>query len=129
MTPRKFRLSSGRFYDLVEQAVARIPMEIRRHMDNIVITVEPRPSVEMLEEVGVPPGETLLGLYLGVPLTERSVMDPPLYPDTIYLFQEPLEELCATREELIREIEITVAHEVAHALGLSDERLEELGYG
>ncbi|MDY6910079.1 MAG: metallopeptidase family protein [Thermodesulfobacteriota bacterium] len=129
MTPRKFRLSSGEFYDLVEQAVARIPMEIRRHMDNIVITVERRPSVEMLEDVGVPPGETLLGLYLGVPLTERSVMDPPLYPDTIYLFQEPLEELCATREELIREIEITVAHEVAHALGLSDERLEELGYG
>ncbi len=129
MARKKIRLSPKEFRGLVERAVARIPWDIRRHLENMVITVERRPSPELLEEVGVPPGETLLGLYDGVPLTERSVTDPPLYPDTIYLFQEPLEELCSTREELIEEIEITVVHEVAHALGLSDKRLEELGYG
>jgi len=113
----------------VEQGVARIPWDIRRHLDNMVIAVERRPSKELLEDMGIPHGETLLGLYDGVPLTDRSVTDPPLYPDTIYIFQEPLEELCRTRDELIREIEVTVVHEVAHALGISDERLEELGYG
>lgn len=129
MAQKRIRLSPKEFHALVGQAVARIPWEIRRHLENMVITVERRPTREMLEEVGVPPGETLLGLYDGIPLTERHVTDPPLYPDTIYLFQEPLEELCSTREELMEEIELTVVHEVAHALGLSDERLEELGYG
>jgi len=83
----------------------------------------------MIEEAGLPPGETLFGLYCGVPLTERSITDPPLHPDTIYIFQETLEQHCATREELIEEIEITVVHEVAHFLGLDDAQLEALGYG
>lgn len=129
MTQKRIRLSTREFEKVVEQAIARIPWEIRQHLDNMVIAVERRPSRELLEEMGIPRGETLLGLFDGVPLTERSLTDPPLYPDTIYLFQDPLEELCSTREELIEEIEITVVHEVAHALGLSDERLEELGYG
>ncbi len=53
----------------------------------------------------------------------------PLYPDTIFIFQEPLEQMCETRKELEREIEITVVHEVAHFLGIEEERLAELGYG
>jgi len=59
---------------------------------------------------------------------ERSETYPPLYPDTIFIFQEPLEEMCGTTEELEREIEITVVHEVAHFIGIDDERLAELGY-
>jgi predicted Zn-dependent protease with MMP-like domain len=129
MTEKHARLSDKAFDEVVQQALARIPMEIRQHLDNILITVQRRPSAEMLEEMGLPEGETLLGLYWGVPLIERSAIDPPLYPDTIYLFQEPLEQLCSTREELIEEIEITVVHEVAHFLGLSDAQLDALGYG
>jgi predicted Zn-dependent protease with MMP-like domain len=129
MTEKHSRLSDKAFDEVVQQALARIPMEIRQHLDNILITVQRRPSAEMLEEMGLPEGETLLGLYWGVPLIERSAIDPPLYPDTIYLFQEPLEQLCSTREELIEEIEITVVHEVAHFLGLSDAQLDALGYG
>jgi predicted Zn-dependent protease with MMP-like domain len=83
----------------------------------------------MLSELDMGPEETLVGIYWGVPLTERSVTDPPLYPDTIFLFQEPLEQYCLTRDELVEEIEITVAHEIAHALGMSDEELNDLGYG
>ena len=78
--------------------------------------------------MGYPPDEPLLGVYWGVPLNERSVAEPPLYPDTIYIFKEPLEEMCVSLEELEEEIEITVVHEVAHFIGMSEERLAELGY-
>ena len=122
------RLSNAEFDRIVKQSIRRIPEEIRRHLDNILITVQKRPAPDMLEEMGYPPDEPLLGVYWGVPLNERSVADPPLYPDTIYIFKEPLEEMCANREELEEEIEITVAHEVAHYLGMSEERLAELGY-
>jgi len=83
----------------------------------------------MMREMAIPPGECPLGLFQGVPMIERSVTVPPLYPDMIYLFQEPLEEMCETREELEEEIEVTVVHEVAHYIGMTEERLEELGYG
>jgi len=56
------------------------------------------------------------------------VTDPPIYSDTIFIFQEPLEEMCGTLEELEEEIELTVVHEIAHYFGISEERLEELGY-
>jgi predicted Zn-dependent protease with MMP-like domain len=72
--------------------------------------------------------ETLLGLFQGTSQIERSVTSPPLFPDTIFLFQEPLEEMCETAEELEEEIEITIVHEIAHALGMSEEKLAELGY-
>lgn len=129
MAGKKSKLSAEAFDHIVEQAIARIPEEIREHLDNILISVQQRPSAEMLAEMGLAPGETLFGIYWGVPLTERAVTDPPLYPDTIFLFQEPLEQMCATRDELIEEIEITVVHEIAHALGLTDAQLEALGYG
>jgi len=123
------RLSTEAFARMVEQAIARIPEEIRAHMENILISVQPRPTAEMLAEMGLSPDEPLFGVYWGVPLIERSLTEPPLYPDTIYIFQEPLEAYCATREQLIEEIEITVVHEIAHLVGFSDEELESLGYG
>ncbi len=129
MSTKSLHLSEGQFDRIVHQAVARIPATFRRHLDNIVISVQRRPDAEMLDELGVPPGETLFGLYWGVPLTERSLIEPPLYPDTIYLFQEPLEQVCVTPEELREEIAITVVHELAHALGMSDAELDDLGYG
>jgi predicted Zn-dependent protease with MMP-like domain len=122
------KLNNKEFDRIVQQAIGRIPQEIRRHLDNILITVQKRPAPEMLEEMGYPPDEPLLGIYWGVPLNERSVAEPPLYPDTIFIFKQPLEEMCETREELEEEIEITVVHEVAHFLGMTEERLAELGY-
>jgi len=99
-------------------------------MDNVVLTVKKRPTREMLEEMGYPPDEPLLGLYWGSSLPERSFFSPPpVHPDTIYIFQEPLEEMCETIGQLEREIEITVVHEIAHFLGMDEKRLEELGYG
>jgi predicted Zn-dependent protease with MMP-like domain len=122
------KLTNDEFDKLVQRAIRRIPREIREHLDNIVISVLPRPSRKMLRESGLPEGETLLGLYQGISLIDRSVTSPPLFPDTIFLFQHPLEEMCRTTEELEEEIEVTVVHEVAHFLGIGEERLVELGY-
>jgi len=123
------RLSEKEFDRAVERALSRIPDEIAVHLENVLVTVQRRPSPELLEDMGVPSGETLLGLYQGVPLDERSVMDLPSPPDTIFIFQEPLEEMCESGRELEREIEITVVHEIAHHLGIEEDRLIELGYG
>jgi len=122
------KLSSREFDHAVKNAIDRIPEEIREHLSNVTITVQKRPSREMLAELGMTSDNPPLGLYEGASLLERSVLEPPLYPDTIFIFQEPLEQMCETRAELEREIEITVVHEVAHFLGMDEERLAELGY-
>lgn len=123
------KLSEKDFDRIVKKAIRSIPEEIQRYLDNIVISVKKRPSKKMLQEMGLSPEEPLLGVYDGVSLMDRSATSPPLFPDSIILFQEPLEEMCETIQELEEEIEITVVHEVAHFVGISEERLEELGYG
>ena len=123
------KLSDQEFDSVVKKALRRIPREIRRHIKNVVISVQKRPSDELIRETGMEPGIPLFGLYRGNPLQERSAIYPPLYPDTILIFQEPLEMVCKTIEKLEEQIEITVVHEVAHYIGISDERLVELGYG
>ena len=123
------KLSREKFEAAVERAIARIPVEIRERMNNLVISVEPRLSRKLRADMGASDDEMLFGLYTGIPLPERSAFDPPLHPDKILIFQEPLEEWCESLDELEEEIEITVVHEVAHYLGLDDDRLEELGYG
>ena len=122
------KLNEKEFDRAVRRAIERIPEEIRVYLENVIITVRRRPSKAMLDELGMTADEPLLGLYQGDSLMERSVFTPPLYPDTIFIFQEPLEQMCNTLEELEREIEITVVHEIAHFLGIDDERLAELGY-
>jgi predicted Zn-dependent protease with MMP-like domain len=124
------KLNRKEFDKAVRRAYSRIPAEILNRMENVVVTVKKRPSKEMLKEMGYPSNEPILGLYDGASLTEHSFFSSlPLHPDTIIVFQEPLEGMCESLAELEREIEITVVHEVAHFLGISDERLEELGYG
>jgi len=122
------KVSDKDFDRMVKRAIHRIPEELRRHLDNVLISVRKRPSEDMLEEMEVLPGEEPLGYFSGVPIGDQSVTDPPLYSDTIFIFQEPLEEMCRTVEELEEEIELTVVHEIAHYFGISEERLEELGY-
>ncbi len=123
------RLTERQFDDRVQRALDRIPEPFQAAMDNLVITVEKRPSKALLASMGLPPDEPLFGVFDGVPLTERSAMDPPLYPDRIVLFQEPLEAYCRSLAELEREIEITLVHEMAHYLGMEEAEIEALGYG
>jgi len=112
---------------LVQRAIQDLPPEFREKLANVVILVEDQPSPELLERMEVPEDETLFGLYEGVPLTERGI-DAPLYPDKIWIFQEPIEEACDSNEEILEEVQLTIMHEVAHFFGLDDDYLEALGY-
>lgn len=122
------KLKEADFDKIVKKAIERIPDEVRHNLYNMLITVCKRPSRKMLIDLGLSPDNPPLGLYVGSSMTERSALYPPLYPDTIYIFQEPLEEICNTLEELEEQIEITLVHEIAHFLGMSEEKLAELGY-
>ena len=123
------RIGQREFEDAVERAIEMIPAMFRDHLGNIAIVVESHPSHELLAEMDIPADETLFGVFTGVPLPERRITEPPLYPDQIVIFREPLMEACRSLAELEEEIAVTVIHEVAHYMGLSEERLEELGYG
>ena len=123
------KLNDKEFNRIVRQAIESIPDEIMQHVMNVAISVEERPSPELLEDMGFPANEPLLGVYTGVALPERSVSSPEFFPDTIILFREPLLKICDTIDELEEEIAITVVHEIAHYFGISEERLVELGYG
>ncbi len=122
------RLSRRKFEALVAQALLTIPEEIRARMDNVGIVVEDWPDDGHYADVGLEPGETLFGLYEGVPLTDRGVVADPLLPDKITIFQGPLEEECKTAEEIAEEIRKTVVHEIAHHFGIDEARLADLGY-
>jgi predicted Zn-dependent protease with MMP-like domain len=122
------KLTDKAFDRIVERAIYRIPLEIRKHLENIQVSVRSRPSRKMLKALNLPHQNVLLGLFEGVPLNEQSITNPPLFPATIFIFQEPLQEICDTIEELEKQIEITVVHEIAHAIGIDEDRLEELGY-
>ena len=122
------KLSEEKFARMARLAFRRLPPEFRESLDNVLISVRKRPSPALLEEMGLPPGEPLLGVFDGFSLTERSASEPPLFPATLLLFQEPIEEECATMREVEEQIEITLVHEIAHYLGIGEERLAELGY-
>jgi len=123
------KLSEKAFDKAVTRAIRRIPEEIRQHLDNTMITVKKRPSRGMLVRMELPPGEVPLGVFWGASRLESSETYPPLYPNTIFIFQEPLEDMCETIGELEEQIEITVVHEIAHFLGIGEDRLHDLGYG
>ena len=115
------------FYKLVQQALDRIPAKFQAAMKNVAIVVEDRPGPEAID---LTDGEddALYGLYQGVPLPERTGEDSGTMPDVIVLYQKPLEEDFPDRKDLIREIEITIVHELAHYFGFGEEVLERYGY-
>ena len=120
-------MKRDKFKRLVSQAIAELPEEFQKRLENVVVLVEDRPSRELLDQMEVPPGDTLFGLYEGTPLTERGFA-APLYPDRIWIFKKPIEEECGTETEIKEEIKTTIVHEVTHFFGLDDEYLDELGY-
>lgn len=121
-------VSRGTFRQLVVEALDRLPSEFQPYLENVDILIEEEPDDELLDRLGVPEDETLFGLYVGTPLTERG-HDPALFPDRILLFRGPLMDNFDEPEELRREVAITVLHEIAHHFGIQDERLRELGWG
>ncbi|ROS76537.1 putative Zn-dependent protease with MMP-like domain [Cellulomonas sp. PhB143] len=114
MTREDFETAVGDGLDLV-------PAELADRMDNVVVLVEDDAPAE---------DPTLLGLYEGVPLTERDAgWGAGSLPDRITIFRNPTLAFCETREEVVEEVAVTVVHEIAHHFGIDDERLHELGWG
>jgi predicted Zn-dependent protease with MMP-like domain len=114
------------FEELVERAVAGIPMPFALALEEVAIVIEEAPTAEQLADNDLDPEETLYGLYEGVPRTEWGA-DWVAFPNRISLFRIPLEADFAHPDDLADEVRLTVVHELAHHLGIDDERLEELG--
>jgi len=131
------RQDRERFDELVDEAVESLPPAFAERMENVDVVTEARPSRRTLREVGIEPGGTLLGLYQGVPQTERTTSYGAVLPDRIVIYREPvLDEADASCpeggdfEETVRQVvRQTVLHEIGHHFGLSDEDLERLDYG
>jgi predicted Zn-dependent protease with MMP-like domain len=119
--------TASEFEKLVEDGLTLIPKEIRSRINNVQIVIEEEPSDALLDELEVPPGETLFGLYAGVPLTERTIEYSAL-PDRIIIFRRPLLEEFDKPPDIRREVARTVIHEVAHHFGIDEARLAELGW-
>ncbi len=118
-----------RFETLVARAVESLPEEFRTRLENIDVVVEDWPSQGQLAEVGLKRGETLLGLYEGVPLTRRSSHYGLVPPDKITVFQKAIEAKYRYDAEVAAEIQRVVQHELAHHFGIGDARLEQLKSG
>jgi predicted Zn-dependent protease with MMP-like domain len=108
----------------VAEALASIPATFRDAMRNIAIVVEDEPSAALLEEMDLEPPDTLLGLYAGTPLTERSWDYGNMLPDRILIFQGPHERSAEDEDDLVRAIAETLIHEIGHYFGMSEEAIE-----
>jgi predicted Zn-dependent protease with MMP-like domain len=114
------------FEAYVAEALATIPERFRDAMTNIAIIVEEEPSAELLAEMGIGPPDTLLGLYQGTPLTERTADFGNNLPDRVLIFQGPHERESADQDDLIIAIGETLIHEIGHYFGLSEEEIEAI---
>lgn len=126
-------LPDHKFEELVGEALDDLPPFFQDRMDNVVILIEVWPSRRTLREMDVPPGSTLLGLYRGIPLTERTSAYNLVPPDSITLYQGPIEQAATEWDEgeyidrVREEVRHTIIHEIAHHFGIDDDRLVELG--
>lgn len=123
------RLSREEFETAVVEALRNLPASIRKKMENLDVVIEDRASPELLREMGLRSPFELLGLYQGIPLDQRGFYYGNVLPDKITLFQDAIESICRTKEEVVGRIREVVIHEVGHYFGLDDERLRELEHG
>lgn len=119
-------MDRAQFERHVADALADIPPRFRDAMQNIAIIVEDEPSPALLRDMEVPRGETLFGLYQGLPLTQRSWDHGNTLPDRILLFQGPHEREAHDRHDLVASIAETLIHEIGHYFGLSEEAIEAI---
>lgn len=113
------------FESVVAEALDRLPPEFAELLSNLSIHVEESPDDETMEDVGLDPRfDTLFGLYTGVPLDERGGWYGNVLPDVIVLYRKPLLAAFHTRRGLIRQIQLTLLHEIGHHFGFSEEEMD-----
>ena len=116
-----------RFEELVEQALNALPEGFQEKLSNVDVEVEDYPSSDDLRAAKTRTGQTLLGLYRGVPLTRRGLGYNMVPPDRIIIFQSPIERTCRSDEEIVERVGHVVRHEIAHHFGIDDDALRRMG--
>ncbi len=112
---------------IADDAFALIPEELRRHVGNVLFTVEDFPDDDVIRDMDLDSPFDLLGLYHGVPLDQQSVLDPPRGPERIFLYRRPiLDYWCETGEDLTHLVRHVLIHEIGHHFGLSDEDMDRI---
>jgi predicted Zn-dependent protease with MMP-like domain len=119
-------MTRRQFESLVEKALRKLPRDFKARMANIAVVVEDWADDETLEEMGIEPPDTLYGLYRGIDLTRRDSGYGNVLPDTIHIYQGPIQEDCDSEAEMAELIRDVVIHEVGHYFGLDDETMEEI---
>ncbi len=122
------RVSQHAFERLVADALDGLPDVILRMLDNVAVVVADEPTVHQRQRIHLADNEVLLGLYEGIPRTERTAGYGAVLPDKVTIFQRAIEAHCDSEAALIAEVRHTVVHELAHHLGISDERLIAIGF-
>lgn len=120
-------LSREEFEELVRVALDGLPPDLATHASNLEIVVEDVPGVEA-ERMRLSPGSTLLGLYQGIPLTQRGMHYAAVLPDRITIYQENIERSAGSPEAIPEAVRRTVIHEMGHHFGIDDDRLADLGW-
>jgi predicted Zn-dependent protease with MMP-like domain len=121
-------MDKDKFFLLVEQAIDELPGTFKDRLENIAITVEDYPSPAVLQSLRERTGKhNLLGVYIGIPYNKRPAYPiPGKLPDRIELYQNNIESICRTPQEIVEQVKETIIHEVGHYFGLSEEDLERL---
>ena len=121
-----FEVDSDAFAELVARAMDDLPNAFRERIANLDVAVEDFARPDDYARTRTPRGSMLLGVYRGVPLTRRGGYYNMTLPDTIVIFQRPIERLAVDASDLEARVRRVVRHEVAHYFGISDERLHEI---
>ena len=119
-------MTRERFAALVEDVLREIPRRFRDAMANVAVIVEDEPSPALLDEMDMEPGDTLFGLYQGIPLTQRDSHYGNTLPDRISIYQRPIEDACEDEEDVRACVAETVIHEFGHYFGLNEEEIAEI---
>jgi predicted Zn-dependent protease with MMP-like domain len=117
-------MTRRQFEALVEKALRRLPKPFKDKIENIAVVVEDWADDETLKDLEIEPPDTLYGLYRGIDLTRRDSTYGNVLPDTITIYQGPIEEDCADEAEMAELVRDTVVHELGHYFGLDDETME-----
>jgi predicted Zn-dependent protease with MMP-like domain len=115
------------FEEIVSKALDELPGEFKDRLENVDVIIEDEPSREIAGKIVGAHKCLLLGLYQGVPLSKRTHDYGMVMPDKISIFKKNIERMCRTKEDITKTVTHTLQHELAHHLGISDNRLRELG--